>query len=198
MVDTLQLEKWELRHAEAESLGEPAQVLVQNLHLLPDQGRVLDLACGRGANALLMAQLGLEVVAWDFSRNAISRLKEAAAAADLAVQAEIQDVLLKPPPSNSFDLVLVSYFLERSLLQAIKSAVKPGGLLIYETFSENYVSNRGPTNSGWRLKENELLALCNDMTVLFYREDSRFGKLEEGWRDVAMIVAAAKRTEVGH
>ncbi len=47
--------------AGADGPGEVAQVLLRNRHLLPEQGRALDLACGRGANALWLAEQGLEV-----------------------------------------------------------------------------------------------------------------------------------------
>ncbi|PUD99067.1 MAG: hypothetical protein C3L24_11545, partial [Candidatus Sedimenticola endophacoides] len=59
--------RWDRRHGEAQGPGQVAEVLRQNLHLLPPWGRALDLACGRGANALLMARQGLRVSAWDLS-----------------------------------------------------------------------------------------------------------------------------------
>ncbi len=59
MDDTKQLaEKWNRRYAEADGSGEPARVLTENIHLLTPGGKALDLACGRGANALIMAENG--------------------------------------------------------------------------------------------------------------------------------------------
>ena len=190
--DTALLNKWEQRHADAEGHGQTAQVLLRNLHLLPAQGTALDLACGRGANALLLAGQGLDVTAWDFSTTAINRLITAAASESLSLTTEVRDVTVFPPRAASFDVVLVSYFLEHSLLQTIKEAVRPGGLLIYETFAQTAVSERGPGNSDWRLYDNELIDLCSDMTIHYYREEGRRGDLSSGWRDVAMIVASKK------
>ncbi|MEW7979935.1 MAG: methyltransferase domain-containing protein [gamma proteobacterium symbiont of Phacoides pectinatus] len=75
--------RWDRRHGEAQGPGEIAEVLRQNLHLLPPRGRALDLACGRGANALLMARHGLRVSAWDLSPVAIERLRREAVAQGL-------------------------------------------------------------------------------------------------------------------
>lgn len=184
------LAKWEQRHAEADDNGRPAQVLLRNLHLLPANGTALDLACGRGASALLLAEQGLQVTAWDFSEIAIERLTQTAKAKNLSLLAEVRDIEAEPMPSAKFDVLLVSYFLERALLPAIKKAIKPGGLLLYETFTRTSVSDRGPSHPDWRLKENELLEVCSDMRIHYYREDAGLGDLSEGWRDVAMIVAS--------
>ena len=51
-------------------------VLRENMHLLPQgHGRALDLACGMGGNAISLAQGSkLEVLAWDISSVAISKI----------------------------------------------------------------------------------------------------------------------------
>jgi len=67
--------KWDQRHASADGIGNTAAVLTRNQHLLPASGKMLDLACGRGVNALWLAARGLEVHAWDFSETAIDRLQ---------------------------------------------------------------------------------------------------------------------------
>jgi tellurite methyltransferase len=70
--------KWDQRYLCSDRFPPPVPVLSQNLHLLPSRGRALDLACGLGANALLLAEQGLEVVAWDLSPVAIERLRREA------------------------------------------------------------------------------------------------------------------------
>jgi len=89
--------RWNRRHAEAEGVGEVAQVLLCNAHLLPRRGRALDLACGRGASALWLAERGLEVHAWDLSPVAIERLQAEARARGLRVQCEVRDVVAQAP-----------------------------------------------------------------------------------------------------
>jgi tellurite methyltransferase len=47
--------KWDARYRERDRIPSPALVLSENLHLLPGSGAALDLACGLGENALLLA-----------------------------------------------------------------------------------------------------------------------------------------------
>ncbi|MGD2081715.1 MAG: methyltransferase domain-containing protein [Chromatiales bacterium] len=181
--------KWDQRHGEAADIGEPAAVLAENAHLLPPAGRALDLACGRGANALFLSAAGLDVHAWDLSPVAIDRLGTEAAARGLTLTAEVRDVLAHPPPAARFDLIVVSYFLERGLAPALAGALRPGGLLFYETFAREAVTDCGPSNPAFRLADNELLRLFPGLRPRFYREEGRLGDLRRGHRDVAMLVA---------
>ncbi len=67
--------KWDDIYAQMEPASvKPTQVLSENLFLLPKQGYALDLACGLGANSLLLAQKGLQVSAWDISEVALEKL----------------------------------------------------------------------------------------------------------------------------
>jgi SAM-dependent methyltransferase len=181
--------KWDRRHGEAAEIGEPAGVLTENAHLLPGRGRALDLACGRGANALFLAAAGLETHAWDLSPVAIERLGRAAVERGLSLSAEVRDVIARPPPAASFDLIVVSYFLERRLAPALADALRPRGLLLYETFVREAVSDCGPSNPAFRLDDNELLRLFAGLRVRFYREEGRIGDPARGYRDLAMLVA---------
>ncbi len=182
-------ERWNKRHGEAEDLGQPARVLSDNLHLLPAAGNALDLACGRGPNALLLAQTGLDVSAWDISDVGIKRLRAAAQEYGLSIDAQVRDVLVEPPPVESFDVIVVSHFLERSLAPVLAMALRPGGLLFYQTFSRNAVSQEGPADPRFRLDDNELLQLFPTLRVRVYREEGRLGDINQGWRDLAMLVA---------
>ena len=115
---------WDSRYAASNQLPAAAEVLTENMHLLPTAGRALDLACGLGANALLLASCGLEVWAWDYSATAIEKLLENAQANNLSLRTEVRDVVAHPPSPVSFDVIVVSRFLERSLAPAISLALK--------------------------------------------------------------------------
>jgi len=170
------------------------EVLQENRHLLPGEGRALDLACGLGGNALLLAQAGLETEAWDLSPVAIERLRAEAAAAGLErLHARVRDLEQSPPEAGSFDVICVGYFLERTLAPRLIDALRPGGLLFYQTFTRLAVSERGPSNPEFRLAENELLRLFGPLTLHFYREEGRLGDLSRGLRDLAMLVAEKPR-----
>jgi SAM-dependent methyltransferase len=180
---------WNQRYGETQLTQQPARVLSDHLHLLPRHGKALDLACGLGANALLLGQQGLEIWAWDISPVAIMRLDEAAQQAGLSVHTETRDVILQPPQSDSFDVIVVSRFLERSLAPALQAALRSGGVLFYQTFTKLRVTEGGPRNPHFLLEDNELLHLFAALKVRVYREEGLLGELDSGFRNEAMLIA---------
>lgn len=181
--------RWQARYQATEGEPRPARVLRELGFLLPCRGRALDLACGRGGNALLMAAQGLDVSAWDYAPAAIEDLQRRARERGLDIHAEVQDVIAAPLPPDSFDVISVSYFLERDLAPAIAAALRPGGLLFYETFTREAVTDNGPSNPAFRLAPNELLRLFSGLRVVDYCEHARLGDLSAGQRDIASLVA---------
>ncbi len=182
-------EGWNARYREgAPASAEPVAVLRENAHLLPRRGRALEPACGLGANSLFLAQRGFEVTAWDFSVVAIRRLRERATGQGLTLSAEVRDVVARPPAPESAEVIVVSRFLDRSLIPHLTAALVPGGLLFYQTFVREAVSDRGPSDPAYRLAPNELLRLFASLHLLFYREEGRVGDLRQGFRDEAMLV----------
>ncbi|WP_293647036.1 class I SAM-dependent methyltransferase [Thiolapillus sp.] len=184
------LSKWNRRHAEAETQGSVAQVLLRNLHLLPASGKALDLACERGANALLLAKSGLETHAWDFSDIAIERLAATAQEEGVDVMAQTRDVVAEPPEADSFDVILVSFFLERTLVPHLIRALRPGGRIFYQTFVKDVYLDRGPGSTAWRLDHNELLHLFQELQIHYYREDGTVCSEPDEVSDLAMLVAS--------
>lgn len=172
-----------------------AEVLQQNIHLLPEAGTVLDLACGLGGNAITMAKHGLCVHAWDVSSVALEKINNYAAKHELNIQTDLRDVENNPPVPNKYDVVVVSNFLFRPILKNICNSLKSGGLLFYQTFCAEKATNSdyacGPKNPNYLLNKNELLliCLCQGMHILVYREEGLQGDTHKGWRNQAMIVA---------
>jgi SAM-dependent methyltransferase len=186
--------KWDARYRENNRELVPARVLLENRHLLPPKGRALDLACGLGANALLLAEFGLQVSAWDLSAVAIDRLTDAASARGLRIDAEVRDLQAHPPEPGAFDVIVVSHFLDRALAPKIAEALRSGALLFYQTFTREAVSDGGPSNPEYRLSVNELLRLFPGLVVRVYREEGRLGDRTLGARDIAMLVAERPRS----
>lgn len=173
-------EKWDTRYRavddKAHSRG--ADLLEMSVHLLPEQGTALDLACGLGVNAQFLAQKGLDVHAWDISPVAIEKLNRTATKANLSITTQVRDVLANPPDVEKFDVICVSRFLDRGLCPAINAALKPGGLLLYQTFIRDRQTSTGPRNSAYLLESGELPQLFLGLEILKY---------EEG--DEAMLIA---------
>ena len=185
-------EKWNERYRAATGERQASRVLRENLHLLPGAGRALDLACGLGGNALLLAEQGLEVDAWDIADVAVAALQSVATKRQLPVRAQVRDVVASPPGRGTFDVILVSHFLERDIIPDLIQALRAGGLIYYQTFTRQRVSDRGPQREEFRLDEQELLQLFSGLQVLFYREEGRVGDVQQGFRDEAMFIGMSK------
>lgn len=180
---------WDERYRGVEAGPDPALVLREWAHLVPKTGVALDLACGLGGNGLWLAARGLEVSAWDLSAVAIAQVREASTRLGLRIEAQVRDLLTDPPPPQTFDLICVTHFLERDLALQIASALRPGGLLFYQTFTREALSDRGPKNPAFRLAANELLQLFNGLVVRGYREEGRLAEPASGLGDLALLVA---------
>lgn len=181
-------DKWDARYRQARE-SSPAQVLLDNRHLLPASGTALDVACGLGANALLLAEHSLITHAWDSSSIAIDKLRERAQAHGVSVEAAVRDVVTHPPGPESFDIIVVTRFLERGLAPQLTQALRVDGLLFYQTFTRTRVSDVGPNNPDYRLADGELLVMFSALKVLVYREEGKVGDISRGFRDEAMMVA---------
>jgi SAM-dependent methyltransferase len=182
-------EKWNTIYAAGgHQRNEPARVLREFAYLLPDSGTALELACGRGANALFLAGKGLDVHAWDISGEAIAGLSTRAGELHLKLHTRICDVTSDPPVADSFDVIVVSYFLERKLIPSIINALRRNGLLFYQTFIRARIDDTGPHNEEYRLAENELLHLCQGLNIVLYHEEGMIGNTRQGFRNEAMLI----------
>jgi len=170
----------------------PAYILQKFHHLLPVQGKALDLASGLGANALFLAQHNMESHAWDISSVAIEHLMSTAKKLNLNINAEVRDVVIQPPEANSFDVIVVSHFLEREIMPQIISALRENGLLFFQTFTVARVQDTGPSSEKYRLGKNELLYLCKGLDTIIYREEGTIGDTKSGFRNEALYVGQYK------
>jgi SAM-dependent methyltransferase len=166
--------RWDARYAEFDP-GErkpPHPLLIEHAHLSP--GCVaLDLACGQGRDALWLAANGFRpVVAVDVSGVALRHVLSVAHQRGLAerlwcVQADL-DRFRFPPAA--FDLVCVFRFLNRGLFPAIARSLKPGGLLIYETFNWRWLEERPDVPPDYLLRPGELLEAFGGLDVVVHGE----------------------------
>ena len=187
--------KWNERYRGSDiEEGQPARVLVENRHLLPSKGQALDLACGLGANGLMLARHGLQTLAWDRSDVVVSKLQAYADKKKLPLRAECRDVERRPPVSDAFDVIVVSRYLERRLVPSLIDSLNKGGLLFYQTFIRDAVDHSGPSNPVYRLETNELLKLFSSLRLVVYREEGTIGDVNLGFRNEAMLVAMKANT----
>jgi len=183
------VDKWNNIYAESEIAdAEPCDVLLDNLCLLPQAGKALDLASGLGANAQLLAKQGLTVQAWDISPVALHKLQCLANAEAMAIKTYTQEVTADSFSENFFDVVVVGRFLDRSICNAIMESLKPNGLLFYQTYTQHKVYEQGPKNPRFLLAEHELLQLFSELNIIYYRENKGLGNIKQGLRNEAQLI----------
>jgi SAM-dependent methyltransferase len=128
-------------------------------------GTALDVACGSGRNLSWLAGRAWHVTGVD---------RDTAATAPLRPIAEIVDADIEADPwplaGREFDLVVVCNYLWRPLFDAIKSAVRPGGLLLWETFADGQQTIGRPSRPDFLLQRGELLRVCHDWRILAYED----------------------------
>jgi SAM-dependent methyltransferase len=152
------------------------------MHLVPEGGRVLDVACGAGRHLRLFSEANRPVAGVDAARAAIESI--ALPGAELVVA----DIENGPWPfaGRQFDGVVVTNYLWRALLPTIVASVAPGGVLIYETFAVGNETVGKPSRPDFLLKPGELLAACTDQLRVVAYED---GFLDAPARYVQRIAA---------
>lgn len=162
----------------ATPLRGPAAWLIENAALLPRGGKVLDVACGRGRHALLLASAGFDVHAIDGDPKKIEFLQETAERLHLSLSCEVMDLETDPPPAlpGPCDAVLVFNYLHRPLMPALREALAPGGRLFYETFTARQAERGHPRNPAFLLNTGELPTLLAPLTVLRSREEEIDGR----------------------
>ena len=116
-------QKWNARFARAKKPVNAAKVLHNHIEFLPQQGTAVDLACGLGGNALLLANHGLATSAWDAAEIGLAKLQLFAAQQQLTVTTRQVDLESDIFPAQTFDIVTVSHYLHRPLFPKIIAAL---------------------------------------------------------------------------
>lgn len=132
----------------------PSPWIVKFAPLIKRQGLVLDLACGSGRHATWLAQQGYQVHAIDRDPIATANLQGVD-----GISITILDLETDAPPvfEHSYDGIIVSRYLHRPLLGTLATLLKPGGILIYETFMRGNERFGKPSNPDFLLMPDELL-----------------------------------------
>lgn len=163
---------------------EPAKLLVDFVGLLP-KGKALDLAMGEGRNALYMASQGFDVEGVDKNEEAVKTCLSSAKARGLKLIVRTVDLEKYQIHPVHYDLIICFYYLQRNLIPQIRRALKPGGMVMYETFLiDNHLQFGHPKHREYCFEHNELLNFFRDFRVLFYHEG-----MIEGRTIAAQIIA---------
>lgn len=169
----MQREDWDRRYSEQGLLwsAEPNRFLVAEVGDLRP-GRALDLACGEGRNALWLASLGWRVTGVDYSRVAIAKGRDRAAAENASVEFVCADLLDYEPDESAFDLVAVLYLqlpavARRAVLGKAKTALAPGGtvLVVGHDLVNLTEGVGGPSDPGMLYTPDDIVADLSELEV---------------------------------
>ncbi|HEY2460448.1 MAG TPA: class I SAM-dependent methyltransferase [Candidatus Acidoferrum sp.] len=182
------LTDWDDKHRNAarDGAAEPAS-FVQELLPLSPRGPALDLACGTGRHALLLAARQQRVTAVDGSSVALDILENRARVLKYPtvrvasnggipspqeritlLQADLEAAEL---PTNTFALIVCVQYLQRSLFSQIARALRPGGMLLFETYTTAQLEfSGGPRSLAHLLEPGELRTAFSSLNTVFYRE----------------------------
>ncbi len=180
---------------------QPSPFLHATAHMIP-KGTVLDVAAGEGRHALFLAAQGYEVIGLDRNEQALATLARKAGEHHIPnLSTWNTDLELDPeaPPSlgnQEYDGILVFFYLFRPLFPSLLQALKPGGVLIYETFLiDNHVRFNHPRRKEFCLEHNELLRLTHPLRVLHYEEGPHSSSLHPGHALPVLSVAEGSPTK---
>jgi tellurite methyltransferase len=157
-------------------------------------GPVVDFACGRGRHTLAAAALGARALGIDRDPAALKALlcearNRALPFLVMGVRADLETRYDLPLRRESCGAILVFRYLHRPLASVIPALLRPGGLLLYETFTKDQKNlGYGPTNPAFLLAPSELRELFSGLAVLAYEEGLRPGERPE-----ALACLAARR-----
>ncbi len=130
---------WNQRYASGDlpwDRGTPDPYLIEYVAHNAGRGRVLEVGCGTGTNALWLAQQGFDVVAFDLSPIAIQRAVGKLGPTPLRCRFEVRDFLAGAPPDGPFDFVfdrgcfhVFDEAEQRARFAAqVAAALRPGGI----------------------------------------------------------------------
>ncbi len=170
-------EAWNKRYAEGEHMAfepDPFLLTAYDDFIHPHfskGGSALDVAGGLGRHAIWLAELRWRVTVVDISEIAFKKAQKKAEERGVKIEFLVRDLRTYQPERVQYDLLLVFYYLQRELFHELVQALKPGGLLIYKTYThEQQDFAKGPKNPVQLLKDNELLHSFPSLKTLYYRE----------------------------
>jgi len=157
------------------AVDQPSDWVARFARLIP-HGEVLDLACGSGRHARLLASLGHSVLAVDRDADALDK---AAGPGIDTLLIDLESGAVWPFKARRFAGIVVANYLHRPLFAPILASLAPGGVLIHETFAQGNGYFGKPSNPDFLLEPGELLR----MTEANRSDPVRVIAYEDGYTD---------------
>jgi tellurite methyltransferase len=177
--------RWDGQHGLSSGADQPSsflrQILASDAWRIP-RGLALDVAAGKGRNAIFLAEMGFSVVGIDVSPIALEEARHRAANKSLEIRWQLADLEQVELPTAAYNLIVNLNYLQRSLFDQIRRALKPQGHVIFETYLIDQQAIGHPKNPAYLLNHNELLDHFRSFRVLSYREGKYMDSGEAAFR----------------
>jgi SAM-dependent methyltransferase len=178
--NTSEFDRWEARFAAPDYIfgTAPNAFLKSQAHRLKTGQKALALADGEGRNGVWLAEQGLDVLALDFSPNALKKARALAAARGVELRLELADLEQWPWPTAAFDVIGAIFIqfadppFRQKIFAGIKRALKPGGLLLMQGYRPEQLNYRtgGPPHAENMYTRALLEEVFGDFASLDIRE----------------------------
>src|SRR5690348_7007015 len=133
-----------------------------------NQKRALDVAGGVGRHSLYLAERGWKTTLIDVSDKGVEIARENALKRRLEIDVRNEDLRNVRLGSESYELIVVFFYLDRELFPALIRALAPSGILIYKTYTQEHPrlsGGKGPTHPMHLLESNELLKAFSSLQL---------------------------------
>jgi SAM-dependent methyltransferase len=128
----------------------------------------LDIAMGTGRNAIYLATRGFDVDGVDVSSEAVEEARTRARRLGAPIRAVVGNVEDGSyiVPVDSYDVIVVFNYLHRPLFRDIRDGLKPGGVVVYQTFTTEQTQFGPPRDPAHLLRPGELAEAFKDWRLL--------------------------------
>jgi len=163
--------KWDKRYRARSSnrMSPPSEFIKHWIDRCPG-GRALDVACGRGRNALFLAASGYEVDALDISTEALNSAQRAAQKSGLKLNWIVHDLDEPFCPDSLYELIVMLHYVNVHLIASLAKLLKPGGILLCEQHLATDAEVAGPSNPAFRLEPQQLREAARGLKILELKE----------------------------
>lgn len=130
--------------------------------------KALEIACGTGRNSIYIETFGYEVDALDISDVALEFLNKKNIKNIHTKQIDLENYI---PPKESYDLIIMTNYLDRAIIPHLANALKKDGILFIETYMHDPQNDKKPSKPEYLLKEGELKTFFdNRFKIIDYEE----------------------------